>query len=44
MYADSVEDLPKRPDATPVAAASIYALVNDVLGRCMKYARTRLIV
>ena len=44
VYADSVEDLPNKPDATPVAAASIYALVNDVLGRCKEYERPRLIV
>lgn len=44
VYADSVDDLPNRPDATPVAAASIYALLVGVLGRCVKYKRTRLIV
>jgi len=44
VYADSVDDLPNRPDATPVAAASIYALLVGVLGRYIEYERTRLIV
>jgi hypothetical protein len=42
VYADSEDDLPNRPEATPVAAASIYALIVGVLGRYVKYERTRL--